>query len=274
MNTTTTTSTTKDTTQATTTTSAQPAAATDVTGSTTAGLKQATWAKNVTISYTDGFIEYKSDGLPNHSRQAEYAVPKGGVKVPNASSATAAPDPTKAQSYDYKITTNPVKASKVTSTSLGTIGVMISGAALYNPYEGDGSTVAKSANFTVKNAAGKDIAFLDACNGHPNPMGQYHYHALPGCVTSQVDKVGGPSHIIGLAFDGFPIYGDRDMNGAQIGVTQLDSCNGITSPTPEFPSGIYHYVLLETTTARSSIGCWSGTVDSSLMQTMGPGMKM
>jgi len=104
---------------------------------------------------------------------------------------------------------------------------MISGAALFNPYESDGSTVALAENFTVENAAGKDVAFLDACSGHPTPMGEYHYHALPTCVTAWVDTKTGPSHIIGLAFDGFPIYGDRDINGKQVTKAKLDRCTSV-----------------------------------------------
>jgi hypothetical protein len=146
---------------------------------------------------------------------------------------------------------------------------MISGAALFNPYEGDAATVALASNFTVKDSAGKDVAFLDSCNGHPTPMGQYHYHGLPSCVTAQVDTATGPSHIIGVAFDGFPIYGDRDINGTQITAAQLDTCNGITSATPEFPNGVYHYVLLPAADSTSSIKCFSGTVDSSLTQMAG-----
>ena len=248
-------------------------AATATTTSTTAGLKQARWGSNVKITYGSANIRYRSNGIPNHARQAQYALPNDGVRVPSAATAHAAADPTKAQSYDFTIPTNPRKAASTTATSLGTIGVMISGAALFNPYEGDGSTVATAGNFTVKNAQGEDVAFLDNCSGHPTPMGTYHYHALPTCVTAKVDTKTGPSHIIGLAFDGFPIYGDRDIKGNKVTKAKLDRCNGITSATPEFPKGIYHYVLLRTKDSRSSIRCFSGTVDASLVQTNGmPGM--
>jgi hypothetical protein len=241
--------------------------------STLAGLKAAKWGSNVTMTYANSSFTFASNGIPNHARQAEYALPKAGVQVPSASTAYAAADPTKAQSYSFTILLQPTKASKTTSTSLGAIGLMISGAVLFNPYEGNGTTVATMNNFTVKNANGADIAFLDSCNGHPTPMGQYHYHALPTCITSVVDKAGGPSHLIGVAFDGFPIYGDRDMNGKKILVSQLDACNGITSATPEFPNGIYHYVLPDTTDSSSSIRCFSGTSSVKMnMPGMGGGM--
>lgn len=231
--------------------------------STEAGLQAAKWGTNVTVSFANGAMRFRSNGIPNHARQAEYALPNGGGRVPSAATAYAGADPTRAQAYDFSIPTTPRKAATPTSTSLGTIGVMISGAALFNPYEGDGITVAMASNFTVKNSTGTEVAFLDACNGHPTPSGTYHYHALPPCVTATVDVTGGPSHVIGVAFDGYPIYGDRDINGRQLTAADLDQCSGITSATPEFPNGTYHYVLLSTTTAASSIRCFSGVVSTS-----------
>lgn len=232
------------------------------------GLRAAKWGSNVTVTFENGTIRYQSNGIPNHARQAEYALPNAGTRVPNASNAYAGADPTKAQTYDYRIPLVPTKAASPTSTSLGTIGVMISGAGLFNPYEGDGVTVAMANNFTVKNASGQDIAFLDACNGHPTPMGMYHYHAIPPCVTATVDVAGGPSHIIGIAFDGYPIYGDRDITGKQLTAADLDQCSGITSATPEFPQGVYHYVLLSSANATSSIRCFMGKVTIVSAQTM------
>lgn len=243
---------------------------TTTTSSNEIGLRAAKWGSNITVTFANGSMRYVSNGLPNHARQAEYALPTGGTRVPTASSAYAGADPTRAQSYDFSIPLVPVKAASPTSTSLGTIGVMISGAALFNPYEGDGVTVAMASNFTVKNSAGKDVAFLDACNGHPTPMGAYHYHALPPCVTATVDVAGGASHLIGVAFDGYPIYGDRDINGKQLTAADLDACSGITSATPEFPQGTYHYVLLNTANSTSSIRCFTGkvTVTASMSRSM------
>jgi hypothetical protein len=254
------------------TSTADPSDSSSSTGSTADGLMLASWGDEVSVSFSDGTLRFVSDGIPNHDRQDEYAVPTAGVRVPDASSAVAAADPTIAQDYDFTITTNPELADEPTSTALGTIGVMISGAALFNPYEGDGTTVATASNFTVLNDAGEEVAFLDTCNGHPTPMGTYHYHALPTCITAVVDEEGGPSHLLGVAFDGFPIYGDRALDGTQLTADDLDECSGIFSATPEFPEGIYHYVLLDTADSSSSIRCFSGVVDSSLAQTGGGGM--
>lgn len=235
----------------------------------TEAVKSASWNPTIKISYADGSINFQPDGIPNHERDAYYAVPDAGVVVPDENSAHIMKDPTKAQTYSFDIPSTPTYSSDITKASLGSIGVMISGAVLYNPYEGDGTTVAMSSNFTITNSAGVTASFVDKCAGHPTPdMGAYHYHGLPSCVTKKVDTSKSASHIIGIALDGFPIYGANDINGKAVPASSLDECNGINSPTPEFPKGIYHYVLPSTTDATSSIRCFHGKVDTSQIQQM------
>ena len=237
--------------------------------STVTSIKSASWNPTVKLTYSKSTVLMQPTGIPNHSRDPYYAVPNAGVVVPNATTARIITDPTKAQTYKFTIPTTPKYSSSVTSTTLGSIGVMISGAVLYNPFEGDGKSVAMANNFTITNSAGITASFVDKCAGHPTPdIGAYHYHGLPNCVTAKVDKISKPSHIIGFALDGFPIYGDRDIKGKQITAKNLDQCNGVISATPEFPKGIYHYVLLSTTDARSSIACFHGEVDSRQIQAM------
>lgn len=237
----------------------------------TASVKGAQWNPTVKLTYSKSSVIMQPTGIPNHARDTYYAVPNAGIVVPNATTANIIADPTKAQTYKFTIPTTPKYSSSVTATSLGSIGVMVSGAVLYNPFEGDGKTVAMANNFTITNTAGITASFVDKCAGHPTPdIGAYHYHGLPNCVTAKVDKVGKVSRIIGFALDGFPIYGDRDIKGKQITAKSLDQCNGIISATPEFPKGIYHYVLLGTADARSSIACFHGEIDASQIQAMPP----
>lgn len=238
---------------------------------TTSAIKAAKWNPTVKMTYSKSSVIMEPTGIPNHARDAYYAVPNAGVVVPDATTANIIADPTKAQTYKFTIPATPKYSSSVTSTSLGSIGVMISGAVLYNPFEGDGKTVAMANNFTITDANGITASFVDKCAGHPTPQqGAYHYHGLPNCVTAKVDKVSKPSHIIGFALDGFPIYGDRDNTGKQETAKNLDQCNGINSATPEFPNGIYHYVLLPTADVRSSIACFHGKIDASQIQAMPP----
>ena len=233
------------------------------------------WADSMTATVADGVVQIQANGIPNHERDDQYAVPDAGVVVPDESTAQIIDDPTQEQNYDLSITTTPVYSDTVTEAPLGSIGIMISGSVLFNPYEGDGTTVAMANNFSLTADDGTEVWFVDACTGHPTPMsGEYHYHGLSDCVASQVDEQAGPSHIIGLALDGFPIYGANDINGDPVDVADLDECNGITSPTPEFPEGIYHYVLPGTLDETSSIRCFHGEVDESQIMSMPPMMGM
>jgi hypothetical protein len=175
----------------------------------------------------------------------------------------------------------PTKASSTTSTNMGPIGYLISGEALYNPYEGGGTeTPALSDNvsytFTTSSGKSETASFIDSCNSHPTPLTvgyTWHYHGNPSCLVAQLDGTSGPSHMIGVALDGYPIYGGRDINGNTISVSQLDACNGITSATPEFPSGIYHYVLpIGVTGKQSSLNCYLGTVSTTQMTAMARSM--
>jgi len=236
---------------------------------TTDAIKAASWNPTVNLTYSDSSVIMEPNGIPDHKRDTYYAVPDPGVIVPDATTAKLVTDPTKEQTYKFTIPTAPKYVSTVTSAPLGSIGVMISGTVLYNPFEGDGKTVAMASNFTITDANGNTGSFIDKCAGHPTlEQGAYHYHGLSTCVTAKVDEVSKPSHIIGFALDGFPIYGDRDINGKQLIFSNLDECNGIASATPEFPAGIYHYVLLGTADIHSSITCFHGEVDASQIQPM------
>ena len=236
-------------------------------------LSKASWFSNVKLSFSGDSVTVVSDGMPSWMAE-KYAIPNAGVVVPESANDVTLGLASKlvyAQNLNYSLTLNPVKAASPTTTSLGAIGILANGAVIFNPYEGDGKTIAVTGNVYLNDSNGVKWAFLDVCNGHPGMGGMYHYHAMPPCVTSIIDKVGGPSHILGIAFDGFLIYGDRDINGNIVKSTQLDTCNGITSPTPEFPQGVYHYVLTEEKSNRSTINCFSGTPALSKGGGMQPG---
>jgi len=162
----------------------------------------------------------------------------------------------------------PAKAASTTATSGGPIGYMLSGEALFNAYEANGAktpALSDNVSYSFKPGSGpsETASFIDSCNSHATPLGggyMWHYHGVPTCLAAQIDGTSGPSHIIGIALDGFPIYGGRDLDGKAIPVSQLDACNGITSPTPEFPNGAYHYVLpIGVTSGQSSLNCFAGT---------------
>jgi len=248
-----------------------------VTGNTqyVSAYKAAAWGSTTTVTFPSTCeMTVVASGKPNYTPSTYYLAPATTgqtiVAYTSSTNTALAVVPYSQISASLKgatVTVNicPAKATSTTSTGGGAIGYLIAGTALFNPFEMNGTTPAVADNatytFTDSNNAVQTASFLDACNSHSSGT-TWHAHGVPNCVTSQVDAATGPSHIIGFAFDGFPIYGGRDVNGAVITVSELDSCNGITSATPEFPSGVYHYVLpIGVTTKFASINCFSGTVD-------------
>jgi YHYH protein len=258
-----------------------------------AALRQVKWTSNVTISVGRGSWTFKSDGLPASRFVAtNYAVPANPLNVSATganvvASATVLQD----QNYDYTLPTTPVYSKTVTTANQGPIGFLLDGAALFNPYEANHATVATNDNF-IATVNGTSASFLDSCDGHPGPGGQYHYHGLPACLvsyatggsstvtsvtslsaktTSAVREVNAASRrpvILGFAFDGYGIYDNVAMNGKTVPVSSLDSCNGIFSPVPGYRHGVYHYVLENVKGARSSIGCYHGIVSSAYTQAL------
>lgn len=194
----------------------------------TAVLQAARWSDNVTISVDGETASFASDGVPSHEvletylgdgRDGKFVA--GGVEAYDAR-------------FSFPIV--PTVADSPTASGNGAIGVAISGAVFFNPYEGNGTkTVANDDNEVIDG-----VPFIDACGGHPLPNGiTYHYHGIPYCITDVVDTPGEHSVIIGYIFDGYPIYGPQDTGGAE--PTDLDECMGHTGPTPEFPFDTYHY---------------------------------
>lgn len=245
-----------------------------------AAYKSVAWGSTVTVSFPSSCeMTITTTGLPNYTPNAYYLAPAstGDTVVAYTESSDM---PMKLISYDTVIKPAmkgstatiedcPVKASTTTATNLGAIGYLISGTAMFNPFEANGTVAAVADNasyaFTDGNGVQQTAYFIDQCDSHSNGN-TWHAHGNPNCVTSQVDTSTGPSHIIGVALDGFPIYGGRDINGNIVSVSQLDACNGIDSPTPEFPNGAYHYVLpIGVNTKYASINCYSGTVSQTTM---------
>jgi hypothetical protein len=238
-----------------------------------AAYKAASWG--ATVSYPSSCsMTISTTGKPNYPPNEYYLAPASGGQTVVAhtsqtntalalvSYASVIEPALKGSSATINIC--PAVAASSTSTSGGAIGYLISGTAMFNPFEMDASTaaVADNGSYTFTDGSGtqQTAYFLDQCNSHSSGT-TWHAHGNPACVTSEVDTSAGASHIIGVALDGFPIYGGRDINGNNINVSQLDACNGITSATPEFPNGAYHYVLpIGVTTKYASLNCYSGTV--------------
>ncbi|MDO6695431.1 YHYH protein [Aliiglaciecola sp. 3_MG-2023] len=102
---------------------------------------------------------------------------------------------------------------------------------------------------------GGNIPSLDHCGGHHDPAGYYHWHGIPESADVMHAEQGTNDQadcsvyitqdntaLSGFARDGYPIYAYQDLvDGEVVTPSDLDSCNGHTGITAEYPDGIYHY---------------------------------
>ena len=99
----------------------------------------------------------------------------------------------------------------------------------------------------------KTIVPFDACGGHVNPQGGYHYHQAKHCYPIMEEDDTHPG-LVGFAWDGFPIYDyEPDIAG-------LDQCDGHVDAIRG-----YHYHLAEPGTNRF-IGCFKGMPEQHVYQ--------
>ena len=168
-----------------------------------------------------GFLVIKSQGYPNHPTAI----------FPNSGN----PNSIAVQDFTFRLPLEPRKSDTITRLPMGPVGTAINGVVFFNPFEQGGMNAVE----------GYSEVWLDACCGHPQQTGVYHYHKYPVCVKSPF-KDDGKQHspIIGFAWDGFPIHGPYEADGvmahesdklASSGLA-LDACNGHADPNRG-----YHY---------------------------------
>ena len=219
-------------------TATSPTTSTGTTGSTSQTTLPSAFNKfggAATVSLDGTTVVIRTTDVPDHKSpyfgtgSAGYEAPLAGMQVN--------PNRIASQTIVFRIPAAP-SAATPSDTPLGPMGVAVNGVVLFNQYAA-GRTPLTS-----------EILSFDRYNGHPSPSNQYHYHIEPVWLTAQ-----GKSIFLGVLTDGFPVYGTQDAGGTT--PTDLDSCNGHTRATTEFPNGIYHYHV---TSAPPYIsGCFYGT---------------
>ena len=161
------------------------------------------------------------------------------------------PNTITSNSFSYALPANPVVAATPHCTQ-GTIGFLVTGAKLFNAVDaGDRDAVAWEGQ--------------DACNGHPQSAGAYHYHNVPitnqaNCLpTSAQDVAGQHSPVVGYAADGFPIYGNLGEDGVPLSDADLDICHGHTHTITFNGKTVVMYHYHATHAFPYTVGCYRGT---------------
>ena len=243
---------------------------------------------SVSLTMNETHITIVTNGLPDHDFESTLAC-------------SQANDCAAAQNYEWTIPRSPVNdttgghdstncpeasGAYQCAPALGEVAIAINGVPFYGPEDGPGGdAVASHHGMYVED---RQAIELGVCHAHSGMGGTFHYHADANCLhwhpqdgetiedydisspaTVALNTANGShSAVIGVAFDGYPIYGfwgfDEDMNVVEMkssyrlkagetgyngiddyeyieGLGDLDVCNGHFGPTPEFPNGIYHY---------------------------------
>jgi len=227
----------------------------------------ADWSDNVTITMNadENTFRYESDGMPSHGFAEKYLIPTDPTDQPFADKPISFFDVQESATFfkespvDTTITTLPIYTEDVTQTSLGRIGVAITGAQIFNDYENFERSVVAQEDQVVHD----HVAFLDECNGHTLVSGtDYHYHGIPVCITDTLDKGDEHSVMIGVLEDGFPVYGNHGQGGVLVTNDDLDACSGhvgisgrnLSLPPDCRRSALYDRLL----SRRSGGGCKHG----------------
>ncbi|KAJ8046287.1 hypothetical protein HOLleu_04908 [Holothuria leucospilota] len=117
----------------------------------------------------------------------------------------------------------------------------VNGVIMYNPWDADGDNAVE----------GEGRERFDQCDGHPDKRGTYHYHKMPSSCLFEIEE-GVSSPLIGVAFDGFAIYGPNDENGNRLTSADLDECHGRVNS-----NSVYQYHT--TSDFPYILGCYKGT---------------
>jgi hypothetical protein len=121
-----------------------------------------------------------------------------------------------AQDYEWHVPRRPAMAAQTTAIPLlGTIGFSVNGIPIYGPNEA-----------ATPHPYGDPIAnsIMDMCLGHTAQRGDYHYHGLLESCFYPDDDGSTASPVLGVAADGFPIYGSMECADAACSrVVQLES---------------------------------------------------
>jgi hypothetical protein len=150
------------------------------------------------------------------------------------------PNSIAARAISVSLPVTPAPAASPGCLPFGAVGILLNGVVLFHALDARGlDAVAHETQ--------------DVCDGHPAPGNQYHYHEVPSCLR---DAATGSSTLIGWAYDGYPIYVERDAAGSLPTNADLDECHGRTSPVLLDGKVVTTYHYSATLEYPYTIGCF------------------
>jgi len=224
----------------------------------------ATFSSNfncVQVSVEGSNHVFKSNNLPGY-KSYYYGSDSELYEALPSGNTSAGSNKIISQNLKYTIpTSGTFKSGALDSTQGGlvSIGVSTNGLAIFN----------NAAN--APDTLSAEASTFDNYSGHPQNQGVYHYHTEPPKLTNN------DANLIGVALDGFLIYGRKCDNGTAStaddftpnttnaagysggalsanSTTQLDEIHGHVSVTQHLSTATYHYHTITSETVTGSTG--------------------
>ena len=203
-----------------------------------ASVANAGFSDRVSVECDGDYAIVSSDTYPNHELMTGIVGTNEQVPVP---AIYAAPIPLIPQ------------LENTPQTRDAALGIAVNGVPIYD-YTAGGEMTLEDLHHHQEKHDTVLTEQLDNCGGHAGRGDDYHYHKKPSCMIAKMLNAGHDA-IIGWAFDGFPIYGDNNPDGSEIGASSLDVCNGQAD-------SVFGYRYHTSATAPYIIQCLMGRVDS------------
>lgn len=195
----------------------------------------------ITVSREGNERVVRANNLPTHA-SGQFPVRPGS----RAFEYDRNPNSIREQTVLLRLPAEPQAAAQPGCVPMGMIGFALSGVAIFNAFD----------------LAGRDAPayeIQDACNGHPERTGQYHYHDWSPCLAQ--DATGNPyapDEPVGWMLDGFPILGPIDEGGRSMTNAELDECHGRLGNVRVEGKIVQMYHYRFTMEYPYTIGCFRG----------------
>ncbi|RJE78950.1 YHYH protein [Paracoccus sp. JM45] len=201
-------------------------------------VEDAGFSDKVAVTCEDGKAIISSDTYPDHELMTGIVGTNEQVPVP-------------AKEYDAPIPLKP-ELGDTPQTRDAALGVAVNGVPIFDYTGGGEMSQDDLAHYQAQHDTFQTQQ-LDVCGGHAGRGDDYHYHMKPRCMIEQMHNAGDDA-ILGWAFDGFPIYGDKNPDGTVIAKGVLDVCNGQADDN-------YGYRYQTSEEAPYIVQCLMGKVD-------------
>jgi len=206
---------------------------------------QVKWLSRYNIALRGDRRAFTTNDLPSH--------PTGTFPIPQTDEAyqyDRNPNSIRAQDFDFDLPADPALAPSPTCAP-GAVGILITGSVLFNSLDAPG-----------RDAVAHETQ--DACQGHPQPGGVYHYHSVSTCIDDK-RLPDGHSALVGYALDGFGIFGRYGEGGKLLSSADLDECHGHTHAIPWDGKMVVMYHYHATWDFPYTIGCMRGAYSQAAM---------